>query len=142
MAWPLLFRIGAPDAGGYPRRQERRWQEALRKAVEAIAGLTAVDGATILSDDYELLAFGAKITRRDGLSRSNVLLRSSLSKARSLARLRRCNWAARGTCPPRSLRRTSATRWPWCFAGRPFTIFAWSPREQVVHAHRVEALLL
>ena len=31
------------------------------RAVDAIAGLTAVDGATIMTDDYELLAFGAKI---------------------------------------------------------------------------------
>ena len=28
-------------------------------------GLTAVDGATVLSDQYELLAFGAKIGRRE-----------------------------------------------------------------------------
>src|SRR6266511_1767070 len=31
------------------------WQEALREAVDAIAGLTAVDGATIISDGYEVL---------------------------------------------------------------------------------------
>jgi hypothetical protein len=34
--------------------------------VDAIAGLTAVDGATIITDRYDLLAFGAKITRRRG----------------------------------------------------------------------------
>ena len=49
---------------GPTQRRERRWQEELRQTVEAIAGLTAVDGATILTDRYELLAFGAKITRR------------------------------------------------------------------------------
>ena len=32
----------------------------------AIAGLTAVDGATIMTDTFELIAFGAKITRRRG----------------------------------------------------------------------------
>ncbi len=34
-----------------------------------MAGLTAVDGATVISDQYELLAFGAKIGRRPGGSR-------------------------------------------------------------------------
>ena len=47
-------------------RQKRLWQEALIDAVEAIAGLTAVDGATVISDHYELFAFGAKIRHREG----------------------------------------------------------------------------
>ena len=42
------------------------WKDAFREAVEAIAGLTAVDGATIINDRYHLLAFGAKILRRRG----------------------------------------------------------------------------
>jgi hypothetical protein len=44
----------------------RVWLEALGRAIDAVAGLTAVDGATIMSDRYELLGFGAKIARRDG----------------------------------------------------------------------------
>ena len=47
-------------------RTRRRWQESLRRIVDGIAGLTAVDGATIITDQYELLAFGAKIVRRKG----------------------------------------------------------------------------
>lgn len=35
-------------------------------AVAAIAGLTAVDGAVVITDRYELLGFGAKIARRKG----------------------------------------------------------------------------
>src|SRR5205814_3330220 len=49
--------------------EERRqpiWQESLTRTVNAVAGLTAVDGATILSSDYDVLAFGAKIARRKG----------------------------------------------------------------------------
>ena len=37
------------------------WKDAFRDAIEAIAGLTAVDGATIINDQYDLIAFGAKI---------------------------------------------------------------------------------
>ena len=47
-------------------RSNRRWQEALRRLVAGIAGLTAVDGATIITEHYELLAFGAKIIRPRG----------------------------------------------------------------------------
>ncbi len=45
-------------------RSERQWQESFVDAIDAMAGLTAVDGATVISDQYELLAFGAKIGRR------------------------------------------------------------------------------
>jgi len=53
-------------------RQDRKeasqifWQTALKREVEHLAGLTAVDGATVISDEYELLAFGAKIGRAKG----------------------------------------------------------------------------
>ena len=46
------------------------WQDTLREAVGAVAGLTAVDGATIVNDSYEVLTFGAKITRRSGFGPS------------------------------------------------------------------------
>jgi len=53
-------------------RQERKeasqifWQTALKREVEHLAGLTAVDGATVITDEFELLAFGAKIGRAKG----------------------------------------------------------------------------
>ena len=47
-------------------KPSRRWEDALGRAVDGIAGLTAVDGATLITADYELLAFGAKIVRRKG----------------------------------------------------------------------------
>ena len=40
----------------------------MRHALDGVAGLTAVDGATVITDRYEVLAFGAKIVRRDGSS--------------------------------------------------------------------------
>jgi hypothetical protein len=45
---------------------DHEWTEALSRAIDALAGLTAVDGATLITDRYALLAFGAKITRRSG----------------------------------------------------------------------------
>src|SRR2546430_13661140 len=47
-------------------KRTRVWQETVHRTVEAVAGLTAVDGATVITNRYELLAFGAKIARRKG----------------------------------------------------------------------------
>src|SRR5205814_9816750 len=38
----------SPDAS-----ERRLWQDALKRAVEGIAGLTAVDGATVITNDFE-----------------------------------------------------------------------------------------
>ena len=48
------------------RDHQRQWQDSLDRAVDAVAGLTAVDGATLMTSTYEVLAFGAKIVRRRG----------------------------------------------------------------------------
>src|SRR5258708_6038876 len=47
-------------------KRNRLWGDALEPALHAIAPLTPVDGATVITDRYDLLAFGAKITRRRG----------------------------------------------------------------------------
>jgi hypothetical protein len=124
-------------------RHTRRWQDALRRSVDAIAGLTAVDGATIITDEYDLLAFGAKISRRDGWS-----------SVQELAVTEPIEDSAATTVHPAELggtRHLSAAQFVQdqqnalaliaSQDGR-FTIFAWSSCENMVHAHRVESLLL
>src|SRR5262245_32007565 len=49
-----------------PAERDPQWQDALSRAIDAVAGLTAVDGATLMTTAYEVLAFGAKIVRRRG----------------------------------------------------------------------------
>ncbi|RYE17612.1 MAG: hypothetical protein EOP51_23580, partial [Sphingobacteriales bacterium] len=41
------------------------WQEGMLEAIKIVGGFTAVDGATIITQDHELLAFGAKIARSE-----------------------------------------------------------------------------
>jgi hypothetical protein len=123
--------------------QQRHWQDALAVSVDAIAGLTAVDGATLMTDRYDLLAFGAKIGRRDGAPRVEQVIVTEPVEGSTAA-----------TVNPTQLggtRHLSAAQFvrdqPDSIAlvasqdGR-FTIFAWSPCEDMVHAHRVEVLLL
>ena len=121
----------------------RLWQDAVNRAVEAIAGLTAVDGATVLSQDYDLLAFGAKIARRKGSPQveqvtvtepieGNVAITvhpTQLGGTRHLS-------AAQFVHDQRRAVALVASQ-----DGR-FTVFAWSTCEGMVHGHRVETLLL
>jgi hypothetical protein len=123
--------------------KRRGWQEALRRAVDAAAGLTAVDGAAVINREYELLAFGAKIARRSGASRVSqvIVTEPVVGSAASVV----------GPTELGGTRHMSAAQFVQdqrdSFAlvasqdGR-FTVFAWSPCELMVHAHRVETLLL
>jgi hypothetical protein len=122
---------------------DRGWQDALGDAVSAVAGLTAVDGATLVTDRYELLAFGAKITRRRGSplveeialtepiegSEAAVVHPNRLGGTRHLS-------ASQFVHDQRDAMALVASQ-----DGR-FTVFAWSPCEDRLHAHRVETLLL
>jgi hypothetical protein len=123
-------------------KSQQIWQEAFIDAVDAIAGLTAVDGAALITDQFELLAFGAKIGQR-GLTRveqavvtepvvgdvATVVQPLELGGTRHLS-------AAQFVHDQQDSIALVASQ-----DGR-FTIFAWSPCEQMVHAHRVESLLM
>lgn len=115
----------------------------VKRAVDALAGLTAVDGATIINDRYDLLAFGAKIARRRGstpVEQVNVTepVEGSTATSATPAQLggTRHLSAAQFVHDQRDAMAMVASQ-----DGR-FTIFKWSHREQRVHAHRVDALLL
>jgi DNA integrity scanning protein DisA with diadenylate cyclase activity len=126
-----------------PRDDDGRWQDTLRETVSAVAGLTAVDGATIITDRYDLVAFGAKISRRRGSATveqvvvtepieggtADVVHPTRLGGTRHLS-------AAQFVHDQHNAVALVASQ-----DGR-FTVFAWSPCEETVHAHRVEALLL
>ena len=115
----------------------------VRIASEAIAGLTAVDGATVITNQYEVLAFGAKIRRATGSepteqmmlteaivgNQAEVVLPVQHGGTRHLS-------AAQFIYDQRDALALVASQ-----DGR-FTVFAWSPCEQMVHAHRVDVLLL
>jgi hypothetical protein len=54
-------------AGMVPEEEDRaEWMDAVRRAVDQVAGLTAVDGATIIDDRYDLLAFEPRSRGRGG----------------------------------------------------------------------------
>jgi hypothetical protein len=62
---PPLAELSLLMAADDAERQRQVWKDDFRRSIDAIGGLTAVDGATVMTDRYELLAFGAKIGRPD-----------------------------------------------------------------------------
>lgn len=119
------------------------WLGELNREIESIAGLTAIDGATIISDHYEVLAFGAKIGRIDGSPRvERVLLTEPVIGGEGII----VNPASSG-----GTRHISAAQFVHdqrdsialvASQDGHFTIFTWSPCENLVHAHRIDSLLL
>jgi len=130
-------------------RQDRKeasqifWQTALKREVEHLAGLTAVDGATIISADYELLAFGAKIGRAKGKD-----LIEELSFVEPIA-----GGGAVVLHPAKvgGTRHLSAAQFIHdqndaialvASQDGHFTIYSWAPSQNRVQAHRIDTLLL
>ena len=124
-------------------RPERRWRDALVRVIDAIGGLTAVDGATVITSHYELLAFGAKIVRRPGLPQVEKVIvtepiEGSVAEVVEPALFggtRHLSAAQFAQDQRRAISLVASQD------GR-FTVFAWSPCEEMVHAHRIETLLL
>lgn len=125
------------------KARDGRWHGAIGRVVDAVAGLTAVDGATLITDRYELLAFGVKIGRPDGRLRvERVVITEPIEGGTAavvaplqLGGTRHISAAQFAQDQPDAVALVASQD------GR-FTIFAWSPREGMVHAHRVETLLL
>ncbi len=143
---PMPYAVSPPFSELEPlvrKRLEPGHPTPLSQTVAALAGLTAIDGATVLNNRYELLAFGVKISRRDGRPRveqvvvtepiegsvPTFLHPSELGGTRHLS-------AAQFVQDQQDALALVASQ-----DGR-FTVFAWSPCEEMVHAHRVDALLL
>jgi hypothetical protein len=122
--------------------QNQTWKDALRRTIDAIAGLTAVDGATVMSDSYQLMAFGVKIGRnQQGTRVEQVVVTEPVAGSvaeivhpTQLGGTRHLSAAQFAQDQPDSMALVASQD------GR-FTIFAWSPCEQMVHARRIEALL-
>jgi len=119
------------------------WRDALHHVVEGVAGLTAVDGATLINDRYEVLAFGVKIRPRESSRSVDRVVVTEPIEGRAM-------WHE---APARlgGTRHLSAAQFVFdqhdavalvASQDGHFTIFRWSDTEGLVHAHRVEALLL
>jgi hypothetical protein len=145
---PVLYAVSPPFGelsvllGDDEDRDDERRQD-LRRAVDSLAGLTAVDGATIINEGFEVLAFGTKIARRRGSPQvERVLMTETVEGS---ARVPAASYQLGGTRHLSAAQmiydQRDATALVASQDGR-FTIFRWSPVEGMVRAHRIEALLM
>ncbi len=119
------------------------WQTALKREVDHLAGLTAVDGATIITDEYELLAFGAKTGRAN-----------SSEHIHQISYVEPINHAEAVVVHPAKIggtRHLSAAQFVFdqrnalalvASQDGHFTVFSWSKSLEMVQAQRIDALLL
>jgi hypothetical protein len=141
---PIPYAVSPPFAALADLARESNGEnKKLNRIVDSVAGLTAVDGAVVLTDQYNVLGFGAKITRRKARPLvEQVMVTEPIEGGQAIL------------VHPDKLggtRHLSAAQFVQdqqdCAAliasqdGR-FTIFEWSSCENMVHAHRIEALLL
>ncbi|RZJ82277.1 MAG: hypothetical protein EOO47_01150 [Flavobacterium sp.] len=119
------------------------WQSSLKREVDHLAGLTAIDGATIITDRYELLAFGTKTGRANSSGHiqqlsyaepvsggeAKVVHPAKIGGTRHLS-------AAQFIFDQRNAQALVASQ------DGHFTVFSWSPSLAMVQAHRIDALLL
>ena len=120
-----------------------RLHAELDRAIAGIAGLTAVDGATVMNRDLEVLAFGAMVRRADSSAPVGELKLiepvvgnvpalvdpSRLGNSRHLA-------AAQFANDQHDALALVASQ------DGQFTVVAWSEVDEVVHAYRIETLLM
>jgi len=119
------------------------WKMHLLKIIDIIGGFTAIDGATIITKNYELLAFGAKVGRDTKNAQvpkvriaepvagyeSEVIDPVKMGGTRHLA-------AAQFVHDQREAMALVASQ------DGVFTVFAWSDTWQMVQAHRIDTLLI
>jgi hypothetical protein len=131
----------ARDARTAQARRKRK--DSLGRAVDMVAGLTAVDGAAIVTDELDLIGFGAKIVRRSGHPTVERVFVSEpvegnvgVVEAPSVLGGTRHLSAAQFVQDQHDAIALVASQ-----DGR-FTIFSWLECDDIVHAQRIDALLL
>ncbi|MET1057032.1 MAG: putative sensor domain DACNV-containing protein [Pedobacter sp.] len=130
-------------------RQERKeasqifWQTALKREVEHLAGLTAVDGATVISDEFELLAFGAKIGRAKGKDLiEDISFMEPISGGGAVTMHAAKVGGTRHLSAAQFVHDQNDAVAMVASQDGHFTIYSWAPTQQRVQAHRIDTLLL
>lgn len=119
------------------------YEAKLYRAINSIGGFSAIDGATVMTSDHKLLAFGAKVARsNEGFPVTRVLfsepVKNGSSEVLDITKIggTRHLAAAQFVHDQRDAMAMVASQ------DGLFTVFAWSEEVDIVHAHRIDTLLL
>ncbi|WP_026898149.1 putative sensor domain DACNV-containing protein [Daejeonella oryzae] len=124
-------------------RTKSSWQNGLSREISSIAGLTAIDGATIISDRHALLAFGAKIIRplENAMVEKILITEPVVGVGAVIADPANSGGTRHLSAAQFVFDQRDALALVASQDGH-FTIFTWSPCENMVHAHRIDSLLV
>ena len=126
-----------------PDHTQRDWQDSLLDTIGVVGGFTAVDGATVITHQYELLAFGAKVTRRATGSPVEQLIVTEPVVGASATTLHPAkNGGTRHLAAAQFVHDQHDAVALVASVDGNFTVFTWSEQLGMVHAHRIDVLLL
>ncbi|MGH7529014.1 MAG: putative sensor domain DACNV-containing protein [Gemmatimonadales bacterium] len=150
--WPVPYAVAPPFSklgdllrAAQAEKTDGAWHEAFRQATDAIGGLTAVDGATVVSDRWDVLAFGAKIGRGHQNNHTNVeqvVIREPIvGRAPAFVHPTELGGTRHLSAAQFVHEQRDALALVASQDGR-FTVFGWADGAGMVYGYRVEALLL
>ncbi|ALW85128.1 hypothetical protein AUC43_08505 [Hymenobacter sedentarius] len=121
----------------------RRRPDQPRPNIGVVGGFTAIDGATVITQEYHLLAFGAKVTRAKGSSTVDKLVLTRPVVGREPVHLHPAQYGGtRHLAAAQFVHDQHDSLALVASQDGFFTVFAWSEALQMVHAHRIDVLLL
>ena len=119
------------------------WQQALLHAISIVGGFTAVDGATVITQQYHLLAFGAKVARiANGTPVEQLVVTEPVvgNEAQKIHPAQ--NGGTRHLAAAQFVHDQRDSLALVASQDGYFTVFTWSEELHMVHAHRIDTLLL
>jgi len=144
---PMLYPVvpaytGIPDAQQQDQNR-RKWQDLLLHTIELVGGFTAVDGATVITQNYDLLAFGAKVTRAQDSTPVDKMVLTEPVVGSIVTHLHPAqNGGTRHLAAAQFVHDQRDSLALVASQDGYFTVFAWSVKLEMVHAHRIDVLLL
>lgn len=119
------------------------WGTEIGRAIARVAGLTAVDGATVMNRRFEVLAFGAMIRRSDesGSIKELKLIEPVVGDVPAIVDPTGIGNSRHLAAAQFVYDRRDALALVSSQDGR-FTVLAWSEADEMVHAYRIETLLM
>jgi hypothetical protein len=124
-------------------RKKLEWQESLLQAIDLIGGFTAVDGATVITDKYDLLAFGAKAARSErSVPVGQIIMTEPVADGKALRMHPAQSGGSRHLAAAQFVSDQHDAVALVASQDGQFTVFAWSVELNMVHAHRIDVLLL
>lgn len=124
-------------------RKKFEWQETLLQAIDIIGGFTAVDGATVITQQYDLLAFGAKVARSDhSVPVGQIITTEPVAGVQATRVHPAQSGGTRHLAAAQFVHDQHDAVALVASQDGQFTVFAWSEKLNTVHAHRIDVLLL